>query len=207
MVQSHKKSSGKELLDIACGTGSHLAYFKKHYQVIGLDLNKEMLKIARRKFPKIKFRQANMISLNLKKRFDVITCLFSSIGYVKTHVNLNKTIAAFAKHLKSGGVLVIELFISPRIYRTGELHSSFVDKPDTKIVRMNVSRRRGNIGILDFYFLVGTKREIKFIKDKHELGLFGTSEILKALRKNGFQAKFLKNGLMKGRGLYIAVKK
>ncbi|MFC1651799.1 class I SAM-dependent DNA methyltransferase [Patescibacteria group bacterium] len=207
LIQRYKKSSGRELLDVACGTGSHIAYFKKHYKIIGSDLNKEMLKIARKKFPKIRFQQANMTSLNLKKKFDVITCLFSSIGYVKTYNNLNKTITAFARHLKPGGVLIIELFISKRIYRTGGLHTSFVDKPDVKITRMNVSKRRGNIAILDFSFLVGTKKGIKFFRDKHELGLFDTTKILKALKENGFQAKFLKDGLMKGRGLYVAVKK
>ena len=35
-----------------------------------------------------------MIDMDLGKKFDVITCLFSSIGYVKTYSNLEQTARA-----------------------------------------------------------------------------------------------------------------
>ena len=207
LIQKNKKTSGSEMLDVACGTGNHIQFLKKHYKITGTDLNKDMLKVAKKKFPKLKFQQANMISFNLKKKFDVITCLFSSIGYVKNYTNLEKTIASFSKHLKTGGVLIIEPFITKEAYHSGRPHANFVNEPDVKICRMNVSQKRGNIAILDFHFLIATKKGIGHLRDKHELGLFDIGKFLKILKDNGFQAKFLKNGLMKDRGLYIAVKK
>jgi len=101
-------------LDVACGTGNHIQFLKKYYKITGIDLNKDMLKIAKKKFPKLKFQQANMISFDLKNKFDFVTCLFSSIGYVKSYTNLKKTIASFSKHLKSGGVLIIEPYLTKK---------------------------------------------------------------------------------------------
>lgn len=207
LIQKHKKTFGSEMLDVACGTGNHIQFLKKHYKITGTDLNKDMLKVAKKKFPKLKFQQADMISFDLKKKFDVVTCLFSSIGYVKSYANLKKTITSFSKHLKTGGVLIIEPFITKEAYKPGKPHANFVNEPDVKICRMNYSQKRGNIAILDFHFLIATKKGIGYLRDKHELGLFDVDKFLEILKDNGFQAKYLKNGLMKDRGLYVAVRK
>ena len=46
-----KKGSkrGLDALDVACGTGVHLAHFRKHYRVEGLDMSKKLVRIAKRK--------------------------------------------------------------------------------------------------------------------------------------------------------------
>lgn len=206
LIQKHKQTSGSEMLDVACGTGNHIQFLRKHYKITGADLNRDMLKISKKKFPKLKFHQVNMISFDLKKKFDIVTCLFSSIGYAKTYVNLKKTIASFSKHVKTGGVLIIEPFITKEAYKVGMPHANFVDEPDVKICRMNVSRKRGNSAILDFHFLIATKKGVGCLRDKHEVGLFDIGAFLQVLKANGFQAKYLKKGLIKNKGLYIAVK-
>ena len=53
----------------------------KGYSVTGVDLNKEMLKIAKKKIKGIKFIQQDMKKLRLNKKFDIVTCFFSSIHY------------------------------------------------------------------------------------------------------------------------------
>ena len=55
LIQQHKKSSGDQLLDVACGTGNHIEYLKQHYTVEGLDSSSEMLRIARKKLPDVVF--------------------------------------------------------------------------------------------------------------------------------------------------------
>ena len=79
-IQRYKKSAGDTLLDVACGTGNHLKYLKQWYDVEGLDINPTMLKQARKKHPRITFHRGDMCSFILRKRFAVITCLFSAIG-------------------------------------------------------------------------------------------------------------------------------
>ncbi len=67
-----------------------------------MDSSKEMLKVARKNVDAVTFLQGNMIKFDLKKTYDIITCLFSSIGYVKTYKNLRKTLSNFFNHLKDG---------------------------------------------------------------------------------------------------------
>ena len=107
-IQKYKRSQGKILLDVACGTGAHAGYLSKYYKVEGLDLDRKMLAIARKKHPKIRFHQGDMTKFDLGRQYDVVVCLFSSIGYVKTMSNLQKAVKAMARHLLPGGVLLVE---------------------------------------------------------------------------------------------------
>jgi ubiquinone/menaquinone biosynthesis C-methylase UbiE len=208
LIFKNKKSKGKELLDVACGTGNHIPYLKKHYNVTGTDLNFAMLKEARKKFLKIKFFQGDMVNFYINKEFDVVVCLFASIGYVRTYANLEKTIKTFSRHLKEGGVAIIEPFVHPNFYKTGNIHTLVSRKKEVHIVRMNVSEKKKDRAILDFHFLVGTKKGVKYIKDRHELGLFDPKKFIKIMKENGFEkVRFVKNGLMKNRGVMIGVKK
>ena len=207
LVKKFKKSTGNKLLDIACGTGNHIQFLKKHYRITGIDLNGQMLKIARKKFPKTRFFKADMKNFNLKKEFDAVVCLFSSIAYLKGYGDLEKAIKCFAKHLKKGGVLIIEPFVEKKAFKSGTMHAQFVNKPEVKIARINTNNRKGDKVILDFHYLIGTPKGIKYSKEKHAIFLFDAGNFLKILRKHGFKAKFLKNGLLKNRGLYVGVKK
>lgn len=52
VVKRYKKSEGMDLLDVACGTGGHTQYLQNYFNILGLDINPEMLEIARKKFLK-----------------------------------------------------------------------------------------------------------------------------------------------------------
>ena len=54
-----------------------------------------------------------MTAFDLGCRFDVVTCLFSSIGYVGTVERLDQAIATMAAHLEPGGTLIVEPWLSP----------------------------------------------------------------------------------------------
>ncbi len=87
IIYKYKKSKGNDLLEVACGTGSHLKYLQKEFSCLGVDLNNSMLEMAKKKVPNVILKRKDMINLNIKKKFDIILCLFSSIGYVKCTFN------------------------------------------------------------------------------------------------------------------------
>ena len=207
LISRYKKSVGNNLLEAGCGTGYHLKFFENEFSCVGTDINRKMLDIAKKNVKKSVLKRLNMIDFRLNKQFDVILCLFSSIGYVKNYSNLKKTINNFANHLKKGGIIIIEPWFEKSKYKTGVPWMSAYDGNDIKIARLNVSKVKNGTSILDFHFLIAEKnKDVKYFVDRHRLGLFDIEKTLEIMKENGLKSMFLKNGLMKDRGLYIAVK-
>jgi ubiquinone/menaquinone biosynthesis C-methylase UbiE len=50
LIQS-KISEPRTLLDVACGTGKHLELLRDRYEVQGLDLDPQLLQIAKERLP------------------------------------------------------------------------------------------------------------------------------------------------------------
>ncbi len=208
LIRAHKTSPGNDLLEVACGTGKHAQQLENDFSIVGTDLNEDMLRIARRRCPDVSFRRADMVSLDLGREFDVVLCLFSSIGYVKTPARLKKTLFNFARHLKPGGVMIVEPWWTRASFKAGAVTMSTAGDDNVKIARQSVSKVRGNVSIMDMHYLIAEKdKAVTHHVDRHALGLFERGETLAFMRQAGLQAQFLEEGLMRGRGLYVGVKK
>ena len=207
LIKKYKNSDGKKLLDVGCGTGMHLKYFNDDFSCTGIDINNEMVEVAKCKVKNVIFEQGDMIDFSLKTEYDAILCLFSSIGYVKTYSNLEKTIKNFAKHLKKEGVLIIEPWFTKSTYWVGEPGMTIYDGKDIKIARLNTTKIEGNLSIMEMHYLIAERNEeIKYFSDTHEVGLFEIDRTLEFMEKAKFRSEFLRDGLMKDRGLFIGVK-
>ena len=205
MIQKYKQSKGKLLLDVACGTGAHAGPLSKHYKVEGLDLDPKMLSVARKKHPKITFHQGDMTDFDLGRQFDVIVCLFSSIGYVKTKARLQKAIKTMNRHLHPGGILLIEPWFTPKQWHPGRVSATQVNRPNLRIVRMSHSGQKGKLSHIEFQYLIGTSKGIEHHSEIHELGLFTHKEYMDAFKDTDLHITHDSNGL-DGRGLYIGQK-
>ncbi len=193
----------RTLLDVGCGTGRHLELLRERYAVEGLDINPGLLDVARRRCPGAAFHEADMADFSLEGRFDVVTCLFSSIGYVRTEARLQSAVACMRRHLNPGGVLVIEPWFTPEAYWTGTITANHVDEPDLKIAWMYTSEREGDVSVLDIHYMVGRPAGIESFGERHEIGLFTEGQQLEALRDTGLEARHETGGPF-GRGLYVA---
>jgi SAM-dependent methyltransferase len=204
LLTEHGHPDGR-LLDVACGTGAHLVHLRDHYQVEGLDIDPGMLEVARAKLPGIAFREGDMLEFNLGRRFDVVVCLFSAIGYMRTMEQLNQAVANMARHLEPGGLLAIEPWFSPGQWMPGKVHALLVDEPDLKVARMNLSGPPvGNLSVLEFHYLVGDASGVRHVTERHELRLFEDLEYRGAFEQAGLAARFDAEG-PSGRGLYYGV--
>jgi hypothetical protein len=101
--------------------------------------------------------------------------------------------------------MIIEPWFTPDEYYAGSIHKQFVDKPDIKLARMNVSEVQGNLSIMDLHHLVGTASGVRHFIERLEMGLFTHADYLAAFRMAGLDVMHDAYGLM-GRGLYIGVK-
>lgn len=196
-----RRPGARTLLDVACGTGAHLEHLTG-YEVEGLDLDPEMLGVARERLPNVPLHEGDMADFDLGKRFDAVVCMFSSIGYVRTAERLRSAVASMARHLEPGGVLVVEPWLSPEVWVDRHVGAVFVDQPELKIARMNVGEREGNLSIFEFEYLVGTPNGLERFNERHELGLFTVEQYLEAFRAAGLEVDHDPEGPM-GRGLYI----
>jgi SAM-dependent methyltransferase len=162
------------LLDVGCGTGAHLAEFEHlGFSGRGVDADLKMVTLARARCPELVIEPADMTTLALGARFDVVACLFGTSGYARTRAGLTTTIARLAEHLTERGVLLVEPFLSFTEYRAGRVDAVFVDEPALKIARMSVSRQVGRIALIDFNYLVATSSGgVERLFERHEIGLF-----------------------------------
>jgi len=202
IIRQSLRPEGKRLLDVACGTGHHITYLKEHFDVEGLDISQELLEIARQREPDILFHRADMIDFDLSRTFDVVTCLFSSIGYVKALYNLTRAVTCMTRHLTTGGVLVIEPWFAPDTWRPGTVHATLINEPDLKIARVNTSFVDGRLSFFDLHYLIGTPEGTDHFVERHELGLFETDEMRTVLAEAGLAVTYYAEGLT-GRGLFV----
>jgi len=205
LIERHKRSDENSLLDVASGTGRHLYYLKAWFDAEGLDINPKMLAIARKRNPGMKFHQGNMRTFKLTKRFDVITCLFSAIGYMTTLAQLRGAVRNMSAHLRPGGVLIIEPWISPRDFKSGSLHAVLVNQPKLKLARIGRSIAHGKTSTIQFHYLIATPKTTRHFSESEKFGLFTRAEYTSAFRAAGLRVRYYRRGLI-GRGLYVGVK-
>jgi SAM-dependent methyltransferase len=201
LIQSQKRAAGNLLLDVACGSGRHLELLRDRYVVEGLDLDPEMLAIARERLPGIELRQGDFRNFDLGRRFDVVTCLFSSIAYARDPAELGSAIGCMAAHLQPGGLLFVEPFIKPEQFVAGHLQMICAEEPELKVARIAGGRLHDGRAVFDFHYLVGQPSGIEHVVEPHELSLFEDADYIEAFRAAGLEVEHDAHGLM-GRGLF-----
>ncbi|MGA9721885.1 MAG: class I SAM-dependent methyltransferase [Candidatus Binatus sp.] len=193
----------RTILDVACGTGNHDKFLKDKYAVDGVDLNENYLHAARVKNPAGHYTCADMTDFDLATTYDAVTCLFSAIGYVRTADRMQSAVACMARHVKPGGVLVVEPWFTPDDWKPG---ASFIHAGEIgadKVCRMSLSGREGNLSVVQMQYLRSTATGIEHYSERLELGLFTRDEMTRAFESANMDVRYDTEGLM-GRGLYIA---
>jgi SAM-dependent methyltransferase len=197
-----RKPGARTLLDVACGTGKHLEQLRETFEVAGADIDEGLLAIASGRLAGIPLELADMRELDLGRRFDAVTCLFSAVGHLGSSAELDAAITAIARHLEPGGVLIVEPWLEPQVWDEGRLHLLTVDEPELKIARVTRAGRRGTTALLDFHYLVATPAGIDTHEERQELELFTNAEYTRAFERAGLAVEHDPEGLI-GRGLFV----
>ena len=198
-----ERPGAKTILDIACGTAEHARLLSRNFEIDGIDIEPKFVEIARAKNPGGNYSVADMRTLDLGKRYDVVQCLFSSIGYLLTQQDTVAALRRFCAHLAPGGVILVEPWLSPAAYKSGVPHMAVVDKPNLKVCRMNVSERDGDVSILHFHYLIATKDGVREAEEIHRLALVEAEQMAAYMEAAGLNCVFDSVGLF-DRGLFIA---
>jgi SAM-dependent methyltransferase len=186
LVQTRKPGAGS-LLDVACGTGAHLAHLMGAYEAAGVDRDPGMLAEARKRLPKdVPLVEADMRTFSLGRRFDAVVCLFSSIGYMASTDDLRAAIRNMADHLHPGGVLILDGWVRPDAWRpSGSVHVDVAEGDGLTVVRVVRSEHSGRTTHLEMHHLVASPDSVEHLVDHHDLTLFEPADYEEALTAAG----------------------
>lgn len=206
IVRRWGPSAPQNLLDVACGTGEHLRYFSRWCPATGVDRNAAMLAVARRKLPNVTFVRGSMQTFRRRERYDVITCLFSAIGYARSYADLLRTLRNFAHHLRPGGIVIVEPWLAPAEYRAGRGYLHTCGSEQRPIARMHWSERRGGRSIMDMHYLVAERRRVHHWVERHDMRLFDRAAMARAFRAAGLSVRRIPSRFSTQRGLYVGTR-
>lgn len=196
--------TARTVLDVACGTAEHARLLTEQhgFAVDGLDLDPAFVRIARRKLLHGSVFEADMITFELGQKYDVILCLFSAIGYVRTLENVTRTFERFRAHLAPGGIVVVEPWFPPGVLTPGRTFVKCAESDGVSICRMSYNEIDGAISRLHFEYLIGREGGIERASEVHELGLFTTDEMQECFNAAHLRAEHDPVGLYE-RGLFV----
>jgi SAM-dependent methyltransferase len=202
-IVARENPGARTVLDAACGTGEHARFLASDFAVDGIDLEPGLLEIARAKNPAGEFHVADMRTFQLEKRYDVVLCLFGSIGYLLTGEDIVAALGRFRAHLAPGGIVLVEPWLAPEVFKPGTLHMHTVDQPELKVCRISAPHLEGNISVLHFHYLVATPEGVRRAEEVHRLALVPTEQMASYFEAAGLCCIFDPRGLS-GRGLFLA---
>jgi SAM-dependent methyltransferase len=103
-----------DVLDVACGTFAlDLPLLTRGYRVVGRDLSAAMLRVARDRLARTHrtadLGRADMRDLDLGRTFDAVLCLGTAFNYLASRDDATRALRGFRRHLRLGGLLVLDL--------------------------------------------------------------------------------------------------
>lgn len=111
------KYNVKSVLDCACGTGLQAIGLKKAgFDVVGSDLSKEMLAVAKANLEKEKIKDLQLIEADFRevskkvgRKFDAVICMGNSLPHLFGDKEILKALRSIYDCLKDDGVAIIEI--------------------------------------------------------------------------------------------------
>lgn len=151
------------------------------FDVTWVDINEWMLEIAKEKNENAVFIKDSMQIFRTKEKYDIITCLFTSINYNKTLFELWTTLKNFYYNLNSGWVVIFDLWIVK--WNDSNKSWTFLDTyvdDSIEIWRISqwwLSKNEKNMFSLNSLIFVKDNWKIDFEVDEHSLWFFSFKEV------------------------------
>ncbi|MGW0517516.1 class I SAM-dependent methyltransferase [Crossiella sp. NPDC003009] len=198
------KPDATSLLDVACGTGNHLATLAKHFDTAdGVELSAGMAEVAEAKVPSATIHVADMREFDLGRRYDAIVCMCYSIAYPTSVDELKKVLSRMAAHLEPGGVVIVEPWWTPETFLPGYFTASAYQTEEQAITRVSHTVRDGKTSRMTIHYTVADADGVESFTELDVLSLFHISEYTDAFESAGLTVEY-HPGPPTGRGLFIA---
>lgn len=170
-------NANDKILDVGCGTGIHAALLTDNgFEVDGLDLNKEMLEIAKTRL-KTNLYWQNILEIDISKKYNMIISMFAVFNHLKDTDELMQGLMNLKQLLHDDGKIIIDL-------HNPQSSGSKIDTYDnmTRVMKWNYDRSL-KIEKSDIIF------EIDGIKytDTHTFRIFTIDEMKECCERVGLK--------------------
>lgn len=190
------ESNPKKILDIGCGSGGHaIPLANRGYKVVGIDKSKLMIDVARKKSKGLKdnisFYPMPMQELHLDEKFDAVVCMFSSIDYLTTYEDVQKTLRKIKNHMEEKSLFIFDFWNGHAVLENfSPLRSKVFERNGKKVVRTSKTRLKKlqNLCEVNWKFTVtDNNRTIDEFEENLEIRFFFLDEMENYLNENGFE--------------------
>jgi SAM-dependent methyltransferase len=130
----------RSVLDLGCGTGNHaLPLAARGFEVVGVDRSPGMVGHAREKATaaaaagRVEFREGDLRSLRLERRFDAALMMFAVLGYQLENAHVRAALESARAHLEPGGLFLFDVWYGPAVLR---------ERPSSRVKEIATDRGR-----------------------------------------------------------------
>jgi 2-polyprenyl-3-methyl-5-hydroxy-6-metoxy-1,4-benzoquinol methylase len=129
------------VLELACGTGTHsLLLAKQGYRIVATDNSDAMLNEAKRKATgssgRITFAKMDMRAFHsFETPFDVVLCLFDSIGYLVSNDSILGTLKSIRKNMNPDGIFIMEFWNAGAMIQSHDPYREKTVRRGTKLIK------------------------------------------------------------------------
>ncbi len=185
-----------DVLDVACGTFAlDLPLVKRGYRVTGRDLSDDMIHVARRNLARAgrtaDIGTGDMRTLQIHRSFDAVLCLGTAFNYLSNQEDVRRALRSFRRHLRPGGLLVLDLTNFEPWIRHPENARAEVDyRPDERtrlaIFAYNEQNPSKTVHLGRFLIVHEHDGRIDLALDSASMRVWTRATLADALTKSGF---------------------
>jgi len=100
-----------EILELGCGFGRVARPLcDDGHSVTGVDLDRGLLELARKRAPRARLLEADFRHLELARRFDRILCPFNGLYCLTSEADLIETLTRVTEHLRPDGLFAFDVY-------------------------------------------------------------------------------------------------
>jgi len=193
-------STGQDYLDLACGTGPHLALMQQRgFVVSGLDNSQQMLDLAAQRCPQASLLLCDLAAFEFTDGFDVVSCFLYSLHYSHPMSAFNESIQRAYRALKPGGIFIFDCVDKRGVHHNSLRNSggvvTHVATDDGELRFQSGWKYRGTGNVLDLELSIehatdaGTQRW----QDHHTMTAVTIEQVKTMLEQAGFEVTLLEH--------------
>jgi len=191
------KVKPKLIYDVACGSGRHSQLLmSRGYKVVGVDLNKGMINLAKKRVPALKIYRQDMRKLNMKEKADCIITMFNAINHFSSYEDFESMLKSYKRNLNKGGLVIFDTMFDQRNWLDEYHNARTIKKGNVTVGKVDRSFKMSrNKGFVHQVFVVfeDKKKTAKIFESKYENFVYDLGRMKKIIREVGFKYELYYN--------------